>query len=55
VSIEKNEALSNALKERYGKEYPHEILNAKNHAREAEIVAKAGQQHASRTVGCRAI
>lgn len=48
VSIEKNEALSNALKERYGKEYPHEILNAKNHAREAEIVAKAGQQHASR-------
>ncbi|MBN1392428.1 MAG: preprotein translocase subunit SecA [Sedimentisphaerales bacterium] len=48
VSIEKNEALSNALKERFGKEYPHEILNAKNHAREAEIVAKAGQQHASR-------
>jgi preprotein translocase subunit SecA len=48
VSIEKNEALSNALKERYGKEYPHEILNAKNHAREAEIVAKAGQQHAGR-------
>jgi preprotein translocase subunit SecA len=48
VSIEKNEALSNALKQRYGKEYPHEILNAKNHAREAEIVAKAGQQHASR-------
>ncbi len=48
VSIEKNEALSNALKKRYGKEYPHEILNAKNHAREAEIVAKAGQQHASR-------
>ncbi len=48
VSIEKNEALSEALKRRYGKEYPHEILNAKNHAREAEIVAKAGQQHASR-------
>ncbi len=48
VSIEKNEALSGALKQRYGKEYPHEILNAKNHAREAEIVAKAGQQHASR-------
>jgi preprotein translocase subunit SecA len=48
VSIEKNEALSNALKGRFGKEYPHEILNAKNHAREAEIVAKAGQQHASR-------
>ncbi|MFZ0034204.1 MAG: SEC-C metal-binding domain-containing protein, partial [Sedimentisphaerales bacterium] len=48
VSIEKNEALSNALKERYGKEYAHEVLNAKNHAREAEIVAKAGQQHESR-------
>jgi preprotein translocase subunit SecA len=48
VSIEKNEALSSALKQRYGKEYAHEILNAKNHAREAEIVAKAGQQHASR-------
>jgi preprotein translocase subunit SecA len=48
VSIEKNEALSNAIRERFGKEYPHEILNAKNHAREAEIVAKAGQQHASR-------
>ena len=48
VSIEKNEALSNALKERYGKEYEHEILNAKHHEREAAIVAKAGQQHASR-------
>jgi preprotein translocase subunit SecA len=48
VSIEKNEALSNAIKERYGKEYEHEILNAKHHEREAAIVAKAGQQHASR-------
>jgi preprotein translocase subunit SecA len=48
VSIEKNEALSNALKQRFGKEYAHEILNAKNHAREAEIVAKAGQQHSGR-------
>ena len=48
VSIEKNEALSNALKERYGKEYEHEILNAKHHEREAAIVAKAGQQHGSR-------
>jgi preprotein translocase subunit SecA len=48
VSIEKNEALSNALQQRYGKEYAHEILNAKNHAREAEIVAKAGQQHSGR-------
>jgi len=48
VSIEKNEALSNALKERYGKEYEHEILNAKQHEREASIVVKAGHQHASR-------
>ena len=48
VSIEKNEALSAALKQRYGKEYEHEILNAKHHEREASIVAKAGQQHSSR-------
>ncbi|MFA5240170.1 MAG: preprotein translocase subunit SecA [Phycisphaerae bacterium] len=48
VSIEKNEALSNALKARYGKEYEHEILNAKQHEREAAIVVKAGHQHASR-------
>jgi len=48
VSIEKNEALSQALKERYGKEYEHEVLNAKHHEREAAIVAKAGQQHSGR-------
>ncbi len=48
VSIEKNEALSKALKTRYGKEYEHEVLNAKHHEREASIVAKAGQQHSSR-------
>jgi len=48
VSIEKNEALSNALKKRFGKEYEHEVLNAKYHEREAAIVAKAGQQHKSR-------
>ncbi len=48
VSIEKNEALSRALKERYGKEYEHEVLNAKHHEREAAIVAKAGQQHSGR-------
>jgi preprotein translocase subunit SecA len=48
VSIEKNEALSGALMQRYGKEYEHEILNAKHHEREAVIVAKAGQQHSSR-------
>jgi preprotein translocase subunit SecA len=48
VSIEKNEALSNALQKRFGKEYEHEVLNAKHHEREAVIVAKAGQQHKSR-------
>ena len=48
VSIEKNEALSKALKERYGKEYKHEVLNAKQHEREAVIVAKAGHQHKGR-------
>ncbi len=48
VSIEKNEALSKALKERYGKEYEHEVLNAKQHEREAVIVAKAGHQHKGR-------
>ena len=25
------------------KKIPHEVLNAKNHAREAEIIAKAGE------------
>jgi preprotein translocase subunit SecA len=48
VSIEKNEALSQALKKRYGKEYEHEVLNAKQHEREASIVVKAGQQHSGR-------
>ena len=48
VSIEKNEALSQALRGRYGKEYEHELLNAKHHEREAAIIAKAGQQHRSR-------
>jgi len=48
VSIEKNEALSSALVERYGKEYEHEVLNARHHEREASIVAKAGQQHSGR-------
>jgi len=43
VSVESSEKLSQALTRRYGIE--HEVLNAKNHAREAEIVAKAGQQH----------
>jgi preprotein translocase subunit SecA len=43
VSVENSEQLSQLLSHRYGIE--HEVLNAKNHAREAEIVKKAGQQH----------
>ncbi|RKY25759.1 MAG: preprotein translocase subunit SecA [Planctomycetota bacterium] len=46
VSVEKNEALSAALKKKFGLE--HEVLNAKQHEREAVIVAKAGQQHKGR-------
>jgi preprotein translocase subunit SecA len=46
ISIEKSEALSAALMKRHGLE--HEVLNAKQHAREALIVAKAGQQHTAR-------
>ncbi|MBI5866646.1 MAG: SEC-C domain-containing protein [Planctomycetes bacterium] len=45
VSVESSEKLSNMLTRTYGIE--HEVLNAKNHAREAEIVAKAGYQHQS--------
>ena len=41
VSIEKNELLSAFLK-REG--IPHEILNAKNHEREGEIIAAAGER-----------
>ncbi|MFP4364790.1 MAG: preprotein translocase subunit SecA [Spirochaetia bacterium] len=43
VSIEKSELLSNMLKKRGIK---HEILNAKNHAREALIIAEAGAKGA---------
>jgi preprotein translocase subunit SecA len=43
VSIEKSERLS-ALLERRG--IPHQVLNAKHHKREAEIVAQAGRQGA---------
>jgi preprotein translocase subunit SecA len=46
VSVEKNESLSAALTKRFGIE--HEVLNAKQHAREAQIVTKAGQQHRGR-------
>ncbi len=41
ISIEKSEMLSEKLK-RQG--IPHTVLNAKQHAREAEIVAQAGRQ-----------
>ncbi len=40
TSVENSEKLSRLLNSRYAIE--HEVLNAKNHAREAEIVAKAG-------------
>jgi len=43
VSIEKNEKLSRILKSR---NIPHHVLNAKQHEREAEIVAQAGRLHA---------
>ncbi len=41
VSIAKSEALSSLLKK---KGVPHEVLNAKQHEREAEIVAQAGRK-----------
>jgi len=40
ISVENSELLSGYLQS-YG--IPHEVLNAKNHAREAEIVAHAGE------------
>jgi preprotein translocase subunit SecA len=43
VSIEKSEALSSVLKKRGIR---HEVLNAKYHEREAEIVAQAGRANA---------
>jgi len=43
ISIEKSETLSSLLK-RQG--VPHNVLNAKQHEREAEIVAQAGRQGA---------
>ncbi len=42
TSVEKSETLSTMLKRKYGIE--HNVLNAKYHEREAEIVAAAGQQ-----------
>lgn len=43
VSIEKSEQLSNMLKKRG---VPHHVLNAKYHAKEAEIIKDAGQKGA---------
>ncbi len=43
VSIEKNELLSELLRQAGVK---HELLNAKNHEREAEIIAQAGKKGA---------
>lgn len=43
ISIESSEIVSQVLQQ---KGIPHEVLNAKNHAREAEIVANAGQKGA---------
>jgi len=41
VSIEKSELLSEMLRKRG---IPHQVLNAKHHEKEAEIIAKAGQR-----------
>ena len=43
TSVEKSEMLSQMLKRRYGIE--HEVLNAKQHEREAHIVEHAGERH----------
>lgn len=40
ISIEKNEKLSSMLKKAG---VPHQVLNAKNHEREAQIIAQAGR------------
>ena len=43
TSIDKNDIIANALKRRG---IPHEVLNAKNHTREALIIASAGKKGA---------
>ncbi|HRA34289.1 MAG TPA: preprotein translocase subunit SecA, partial [Acidimicrobiales bacterium] len=43
ISVEKSEKLSRMLTKRG---VPHEVLNAKQHSREAEIVTQAGRLHA---------
>lgn len=46
IAIETSELISKLLKQA---KIPHEVLNAKNHAREAEIISKIGQ-HKSVTI-----
>ncbi|MBQ3468980.1 MAG: preprotein translocase subunit SecA [Bacilli bacterium] len=46
IAIETSELISRLLKQA---KIPHEVLNAKNHAREAEIISKIGQ-HKSVTI-----
>ena len=41
IAIETSELISDLLKKTH---IPHEVLNAKNHAREAEIISKIGQK-----------
>ena len=43
IAVETSELISEMLKKEH---IPHEVLNAKNHAREAEIIAKAGEKGA---------
>ena len=43
IAVETSELLSDMLKK---EKVPHEVLNAKNHAREAEIIAHAGEKGA---------
>ena len=43
IAVETSELVSNMLKKEH---IPHEVLNAKNHAREAEIIAHAGEKGA---------
>ena len=42
VAVETSELISELL---HKEKVPHEVLNAKNHAREAEIIAKAGHKN----------
>ncbi|MFN4196805.1 MAG: preprotein translocase subunit SecA [Caldimicrobium sp.] len=43
TSIEKSELISKLLKK---KKIPHQVLNAKHHEKEAQIIAQAGRSHA---------